>query len=131
MSKKTKDFIRTPFYPGGSKALEAFVSERLVYPAEALPLHVRGTVLLLLEIDSTGKVLKANLRKSLHPACDAEAQRVALLLRFEAPRNRGIRLVATRQLKIRFEPPPPAPPEPPQAQPQPVEIVYHFVPAKA
>ena len=63
-------------YPGGEKALFAYVYSHCVYPAVALEKDIQGTVYLRFVVEKDGSVGEVKVTKSLHPACDAEAVRV-------------------------------------------------------
>ncbi|HEX2616960.1 MAG TPA: hypothetical protein VHL57_05410, partial [Flavobacteriales bacterium] len=59
-----------PQYPGGLKALHAFLKENVRYVETGM---TNGTVVITLYVDEQGKVRTAYVSKPLDPACDAEA----------------------------------------------------------
>lgn len=100
--KKGKHFIKNPFYEGGLKALREFISQNKKYPKEALEEKIEGTVFIKYTINYKGKVIETKVVKSLGYGCDEEAQRVVKLLKFEAPKNRGIKVKFFKNIQIHF-----------------------------
>lgn len=81
--KKAHQFIVKPYYPGGSKAMGAFISSKLKYPKEALKEKIEGHVMIILDINHKGKVIKTKVKQSLGYGCDEEAERICKLLLFK------------------------------------------------
>ncbi len=104
MRKEAKDkhFIKKPVYKGGPKALKKFIGENLRYPKEALENKVEGTVYLNYDINYKGEVTDARVIKSVGHGCDEEAVRVVKLLKYEVPKNRGVRVVFHKNIQIHF-----------------------------
>lgn len=100
--KKTK-FLNQPEYPGGPKALTAFVYKNLKYPKLALEANIEGTVLIEYDINNKGKVIETRLLQGLGYGCDEEARRVVMLLKFDVPQNRGLRVVFHKKIYINFK----------------------------
>ncbi len=100
-SKKRK-FIKKPTYPGGTKALEAFIAQNLRYPEEALRNGVEGNVQVEYEVNEDGKVIRARVLRGIGYGCDEEALRLVRLLRYEGVRNRHIHVTTRFTLVIRF-----------------------------
>ncbi len=109
MKKKRKDrhFIKKPTYPGGPKALKAFVSAHLKYPEKARQKNVEGTVTLRYTIDHRGKVVDVQVIAGLGHGCDEEAIRVVKMLRFDVPKN-PLRVLFHKTIHIHFHPQQPA-----------------------
>jgi len=103
--KKEKKFLKVPEYPGGKEAMKHFIHENLQYPEDAKQQGIRGLVFLKLEINDFGKVEDVKIEKGLGFGCNEEAIRVAKLLEFEKPNNRGVRVRAMKRMRIAFEPP--------------------------
>lgn len=90
-------------YPGGETALLKFISDNVIYPTVAKEQKLQGTVLLKFEVTAAGEVGKVIIRKSLSPACDAEAIRVVKLLKGWVPAKREGKPVSTwMNLPVRF-----------------------------
>ncbi|MCB0551961.1 MAG: energy transducer TonB [Phaeodactylibacter sp.] len=100
--KKDKHFIKKPIYPGGARALKAFVSQNLKYPAEALSHQIEGTVVIQYEIDYQGQVVAAKVISGLGYGCDEEAARLVRLLQFEVPKTRGVKVLFHKDIQIHF-----------------------------
>ena len=69
-----------PVYPGGEKALLAFIGANLHYPVIAQENGIQGTIIVRFVVTKTGSVDKVEVLRSLDPACDKEAVRVINLL---------------------------------------------------
>jgi TonB family protein len=100
--KKTKKFLKLPTYPGGRDAYRKFVSEQLVYPAQALENGIQGTVYLSYVVDDFGDVIEAKILKGIGYGCDEEALRIVRLLNYNKVNNRGFRLRSEIKTGIRF-----------------------------
>ncbi|MFK8005670.1 MAG: energy transducer TonB [Saprospiraceae bacterium] len=100
--RKGKHFIKNPFYEGGLKAMREFISQNKKYPKEALEEKIEGTVVIKYTINYKGKVIDTKVLKSLGYGCDEEAQRVIKLMKFEAPKNRGIKVKFFKNIQIHF-----------------------------
>lgn len=116
---KDKEFIKKPVYKGGPKALKKFIGENLRYPKEALENKVEGTVYINYDIDYKGQVTDARVIKGLGHGCDEEAVRLVKLLKFEVPRNRGVRVLFHKNIQIHFRLP--------KVQEKPVQVQYNYV----
>lgn len=111
MKRKSRpqDFLIRPIYPGGLKAMSAFISASLNYPEEARAAGISGTVVVRLSIDHQGQVIKTEVLKGIGYGCDAEAQRVAARLTFKVHKPRQLKVTYFRSINIHFH----APPSPP------------------
>jgi len=118
--KKGKHFIKTPVYEGGLKAMRIFISQHKKYPEEALKEKIEGTVYLKYTIDYKGNVIDAKVLKSLGHGCDEEAVRIIKLLKFNVPKNRGIREKFFKNIQIHFR----LPKKKEKPQPQKQQISY-------
>lgn len=120
-SKKPKDFISQPVYPGGKKAMFSFIKEHLKYPESAFNSKISGTVSLKYDINYRGKVIDVKVVSGIHPDCDAEAIRVVKLLKFNVSKQHGIKVTFHKSIQIHFHLP--AEPSPPQNA---TSIQYHL-----
>lgn len=100
--KKEKHFIQKPQYPGGVKAIRAFIREQLQYPREALEARVEGTVILHYSVDFRGTVTDVRVVSGLGYGCDQEAVRLVQLLKFEVPKTRKLRVKFQKTIQIHF-----------------------------
>ena len=69
-----------PQFPGGTKALYTFIGNNIKYPAEAAEAGVQGRVILRFIVKADGSIGKTEVVKSVHPALDAEAERIVKLM---------------------------------------------------
>lgn len=100
--RKEKDFIFKPTYPGGSRALGAFIKEHLQYPEDAFEAKIEGTVQLKITINYKGVVTDTKVLSSLGYGCNEEAARVARLLKFLVPKNRKVRAQFHKKINFHF-----------------------------
>ena len=103
--KKEKHFINKPAYPGGPKALWAFIRKNLQYPKEALKNKISGVVRLRYTISDKGIVTSTQIIHSLGHGCDEEAIRVIGLLKYNVPKHRKLRIKFTKTINVKFYPP--------------------------
>lgn len=101
--KKAKHFIHQPSYPGGNKAFSDFIYSNLKYPKLAAEAKLEGVVVLRYDIDNHGVVGDVQVLKSIGLGCDEEAIRVVKMLRFEVPKNRGLRVTFHKDVRIQFK----------------------------
>ncbi len=99
---KDKKFIAMPQYPGGNAALRRFIDENLKYPEEAIEKQIEGTVYVSFTVSNEGNVEDIRATKGIGFGCDEEAIRVISLLRYEAARNRGLKVRSTMKTRINF-----------------------------
>ena len=71
-----------PKYPGGDKAMYAFLTKHLTYPERPANAGIQGISLIEFVVEKDGSVSNTSVRASLHPDCDNEAIRVIKMLKF-------------------------------------------------
>jgi len=128
MAKNRPTHVSRPVYPGGVKAMKAFVGKHLKYPPAAKKAKVEGTVVVRYGLDYTGKVTDAKVKKGIGHGCDEEAMRVVKLMKFTVPQSSKNKVRIHQNINIHFKLPkakPVAKPKPttPTAT-NPVKIVY-------
>lgn len=64
-----------PSFPGGDEALLKFLTENIVYPAEAKDNGISGAVYVTFVVNAEGNILNPRVLRSLSPECDEEALR--------------------------------------------------------
>ena len=69
-----------PEYVGGQVAMSKFLSENLIYPAQAKKDSIEGRVYVEFVVDSIGKLRDINIIKSLSKECDEEVLRVISMM---------------------------------------------------
>lgn len=100
--KKEKHFLKLPQYPGGKEAFNKFLRENLKYPEEALKNNIEGDVHLSFDIDYDGTVYNVKILHGLGYGCDEEAVRLIKMLKYEKAKNRGVKVRASKKIKIPF-----------------------------
>ncbi len=100
--KKEKHFLKLPQYPGGKESFNKFLRENLRYPEEALKNGIEGDVHLTFDIDHNGKVINVKVVHGLGYGCDEEAVRLIEMLRYEKAKNRGVKVKASKKIRIPF-----------------------------
>lgn len=108
-----------------------FIYEHLRYPPAAFEANVEGTVLLDIDIDFQGQVLQTRVLQGLGHGCDEEAARVARLLKFEVGKNRGVKVLFHKKIKIAFKKPPTKAEAPQPAPPTALQVQYTYTAAPA
>ncbi len=111
-SKQAKNFIQRPSYPGGRVAINALIKKELRYPKKALEAKIEGKVRVAYSLNHKGEVIRAKVEKGLGHGCDEEAIRLVHLLRFNVPKNRGMKVTFNKTITINFKLPKPKPPQP-------------------
>ncbi len=99
---KKKKFLALPKYPGGSSAFKRFLTDNLSYPEEALQKGIEGDVYVKFSVNDLGVVLEAHIEKGLGHGCDEEALRLVRMLKYEAVKNRGMRVQSSMRTRIPF-----------------------------
>jgi len=93
-----------PQYPGGLPAIEAFLTQQLIYPEQAHKQGVEGRVVVSFMVNELGRVVSPRIIKSVHPALDSEAVRVVQLMpRWQPGTKDNQPIVAAVALPIVFE----------------------------
>lgn len=93
-----------PKFPGGDVALLKFVAEHLRYPSEAREKKIQGRVVIQFVVKADGGIGDVRVVRSLDPALDAEAVRVAKLLpAFSPGRINGRPVAVCYTLPVTFK----------------------------
>ena len=105
MKKELEDkhFIKKPYYPGGTKAMQEFLRQNKKYPPEALKAGIEGTVHLRYTINYKGVVVKTNVIAGIGYGCDEEAERIVRLLKFKVPPTRKVKAQFHKKVHIHFK----------------------------
>jgi len=111
-SKQAKNFIQRPSYPGGRAAINELIKKEIRYPKKALEAKIEGKVRVAYSLNHKGEVIRAKVEKGLGHGCDEEAVRLVHLLRFEVPKNRGMKVTFNKTITINFKLPKQKTPKP-------------------
>ncbi len=128
-SKQAKNFIQRPSYPGGRAAINELIKKNLRYPKKALEAKIEGKVKVEYSLNHKGEVIRAKVVKGLGHGCDAEAIRLVHLLRFDVPKNRGVKVTFNKTITINFKLPKQKPTKPKPAKTK-TTIQYQYTPSK-
>jgi TonB family protein len=102
LSAKETDQVM-PEFPGGKKALNAFLSKNVKYPRKALQNEIQGKVYVRFLVKQDGTVDSAQVVEGLCPECDAEALRlISILPKWSPARVNGRIVPMTILLPVRF-----------------------------
>lgn len=104
-AKTDKNFLNMPEYPGGMTAMKEFIMQHLKFPEEASKNNIFGHVSVKLTINHKGEVILTEVLQGLGYGCDAEAKRVASLLKFHVDKNRGVKIRFFKTIHFNFHPP--------------------------
>lgn len=100
---KKKDFLPSPEFPGGPKALSAFISQNINYPPEAIAMKIEGTVVVKTEINHKGVVIDTKVISGIGYGCNEEAARVVKLLKFRIDKVRNVKVSFFKTFNIHFK----------------------------
>jgi periplasmic protein TonB len=67
---------KQPEYPGGFGEMMKFIKKELKYPPKAKKSRIEGDVLVSFVVTREGSLSDVKTIRSLHPDCDAEAERI-------------------------------------------------------
>lgn len=101
MSAQTGFVPCMPF--GGQAAVDALFERELQFPEDALNEGVDGVSTLIFIVDADGAVRELRIWQPLSPSCDAEALRLARLVRWHPATVDGQPRAAEHYLKVPFE----------------------------
>ncbi len=109
-SRKDKNFIKMPQYPGGNDALRKFIDSQLRYPDQALEKMIEGQVHVVYTVTNEGHVEDIGIVSGIGYGCDEEAIRLISLLKYSAAANHGMKVRSSMRTRINFRlPQAPAP----------------------
>lgn len=92
-----------PEFPGGIKALYAYIADHVRVQADAEKARIKGKVIIKFIIDQTGKATDAEVVQPLYPSLDEEALRlVRKMPRWKPGQQEGKPVRVTYQLPIAF-----------------------------
>jgi TonB family protein len=100
--EKKKHFLKKPHLDGGKEYLIKHIKDNLQYPAEALENKIEGDVVVKYRVTDRGELHDVNVEHGIGHGCDEEAIRLVKLLKFQAVKNRGVRLTSGGRMKIPF-----------------------------
>ena len=75
-TKSSQVIEEMPMFPGGEKALLAYLKENLKYPAVASENGIQGRVIVLFKVEADGSLTDVRIGGSVDPSIDREALRL-------------------------------------------------------
>ncbi len=100
--KKAKDFLQIGKIVGDRQTMQEFIDANLRYPEKARAKKVQGTVYVAYSVNDDGKVANARVVRGIGSGCDEEALRLVRMLRFQRVKNRKVKVLANREIGIKF-----------------------------
>jgi len=95
---------KMPAYPGGERAMLAFLSENIRYPAKARLNNVQGTVVVQFIVLEDGKLDQPAVVRSIGSGCDEEVVRVVNEMPLWEPGMQdGVPIKVRYTLPVRFK----------------------------
>src|SRR4030042_2256255 len=93
-----------PEFPGGNKALLAYIAKNLVYPREALDNNIEGRVILQFVVKEDGSVGRIEIMKGVDPLLDQEATRViGMLPKLKPGKQNGVAVPVWFSVPVTFQ----------------------------
>lgn len=71
-----KSLEEMPYYPGGNKGIQKYLSDNLEYPEVAKANRITGTVMVVFVVNEDGSVSNVQVAQGIGGGCDQEAVRV-------------------------------------------------------
>lgn len=100
--RKEKDFLKTPVFKGGIKAMKEFVKAQLKYPEEALKEKIEGSVHLRYTVNQKGNVIRVKVVSGIGHGCDEEARRIVKLFKFDVSHGGKSKLEYNKTISVHF-----------------------------
>lgn len=119
---KSRKFLKLPRMRESKDQLKKFIRENQKYPAAAIENKIEGDVIIKYKITDNGEVFDPTVIKGLGYGCDEEAVRLVKMIRYDAVKNRGVRVTAHSKIKIPFR-------LPKENKQQKIRMVYTHTPA--
>lgn len=97
---------QNPSFPGGDKALMAYLTKNLKYPASAQENNIQGRVLVQFVVNKDGSIVDPKVLRSVDPALDKEAMRVVSSMPKWTPgkqRGKNVRVRFTLPVTFRLQ----------------------------
>lgn len=91
-----------PYFPGGLKAMRAFVAKHVRYPEAARKLKKEGRVIISAQVDTKGNLSQCKVMMSDDPLFDKEALRVVKLMPRFVPDGEGKVVSGSVEIPVMF-----------------------------
>ena len=91
-----------PYFPGGLKAMNAFIAKQVRYPKAARMLKKEGRVIITAQVDTKGNLSNYKVKTSDDPLFDKEALRVVKLMPRFVPDGEGKVVAGSVEIPVMF-----------------------------
>lgn len=91
-----------PYFPGGLKAMRAFIAKHVHYPKAARMLKKEGRVIISAQVDTKGNLSNYKVQTSDDPLFDKEALRVVKLMPRFVPDGEGKVVAGSVEIPVMF-----------------------------
>lgn len=91
-----------PYFPGGLKAMKAFIAKQVRYPKAARMLKKEGRVIISAQVDTKGNLSQYKVMMSDDPLFDKEALRVVKLMPRFVPDGEGKVVSGSVEIPVMF-----------------------------
>ena len=91
-----------PYFPGGLKAMKAFIAKQVRYPKAARMLKKEGRVIISAQVDTKGILSNYKVKTSDDPLFDKEALRVVKLMPRFVPDGEGKVVAGSIEIPVMF-----------------------------
>ena len=91
-----------PYFPGGLKAMRAFIAKHVRYPEAARTLKKEGRVIISAQVDTKGNLSQYKVMMSDDPLFDKEALRIVKLMPRFVPEGKGKVVAGTVKIPVMF-----------------------------
>lgn len=91
-----------PYFPGGLKAMRAFIAKHMRYPEAARTLKKEGRVIISAQVDTKGNLSQYKVMMSDDPLFDKEALRIVKLMPRFVPEGKGKVVAGTVKIPVMF-----------------------------
>jgi TonB family protein len=99
---RNKKFLKMPTLGSEKGLLKKIIKENLQYPEQAKENNIEGDVILSYKVNNQGEIIECKIVKSLGFGCDEEAIRLVKMLKYDAVKNRGVKVTTNNRIKIPF-----------------------------
>jgi TonB family protein len=87
--------LEEPVFPGGDEAMQKFIKDNLVYPAEDKEKGEQGKVYVRFVVEADGTITNVVIARGVSPSIDAEALRIVKMMPSWMPGKQRGRPVVT------------------------------------
>jgi len=95
---------KMPEYPGGKKAMFAYITKNMKFPDSAREKNISGVVVVNCVINEEGEITNIRLRRKVNPQLDREAMRlIKAMPNWEPGRKQGKLVKVSVDIPVKFK----------------------------